>query len=79
MKVLLEACLILQEWGYCDYTLLMVGDEEQRQELEAFASSKNLDKHIKWVGQIPYKYLGAYFQAADIFVFPTYEDIWGMV
>ena len=79
LKVLLEACLILQNWGYHDYTLLIVGDGDQRQELEAFASSKNLDKHIKWVGQIPYKYLGAYFQAADIFVFPTYEDIWGMV
>jgi glycosyltransferase involved in cell wall biosynthesis len=23
--------------------------------------------------------LGAYFQQADIFVFPTFEDVWGMV
>jgi glycosyltransferase involved in cell wall biosynthesis len=79
LKVLLEACSILQNWGYHNYTLLIVGDGEQRQELEAFASSKNLGKQIRWAGQIPYKYLGAYFQAADIFVFTTYEDIWGMV
>jgi glycosyltransferase involved in cell wall biosynthesis len=79
LKSLLEACLILQNRGYDDYTLLIVGDGEQRQELEAFASSKNLDNCVKWVGKIAYGYLGAYFQASDIFVFPTYEDIWGMV
>jgi glycosyltransferase involved in cell wall biosynthesis len=79
LKVLLDACLILQNWGYNDYTLLVVGDGEQRQELEAFASSENLDNCVKWVGKIAYGCLGAYFQASDIFVFPTYEDIWGMV
>lgn len=79
VKVLLEACLILQQWGYQDYSLLMVGDGEQRQELEAFATTNNLGGRLKWIGKVPYKYLGAYFQQADIFVFPTYEDIWGMV
>lgn len=79
LKVLLEACLLLKSWGYSDYSLLVVGDGEQRQELEAFASSNNLDEQVKWIGKVQYKCLGAYFQAADVFVFPTYEDIWGMV
>lgn len=79
LKVLLEACILLKERGYQDYSLLIVGDGEQQQELEAYASSNGLDEQVKWLGQVPYQYLGAYFQGADIFVFPTYEDIWGMV
>ena len=79
LKVLLETCLLLKSWGYSDYSLLVVGDGEQRQELEAFASNNKLDEQVKWIGKVQYKCLGAYFQAADVFVFPTYEDIWGMV
>ena len=79
LKVLLEACILLKEKGYQDYTLLVVGDGEQKHELEEFASSNNLNEQVKWLGKVPYKCLGAYFQTADIFVFPTYEDIWGMV
>ncbi len=79
LKVLLEACMLLNSWGYNDYNLLVVGDGEQRQELEDFATSNNLDGRVKWMGKVKYKCLGAYFQMADVFVFPTYEDIWGMV
>lgn len=79
LKVLLEACLLLNSWGYDDYSLLVIGDGEQRQELEAFATNNNLDEQVKWMGRVQYKCLGAYFQMADVFVFPTYEDIWGMV
>lgn len=79
LKVLLEACLMLKSWGYADYSLLIVGDGEQRQELEDFAANNDLDQQVRWVGKVPYKFLGAYFQAADVFIFPTYEDIWGMV
>jgi glycosyltransferase involved in cell wall biosynthesis len=31
------------------------------------------------VGWVDYGSLGAYFKAADVFVFPTFEDVWGMV
>jgi glycosyltransferase involved in cell wall biosynthesis len=30
-------------------------------------------------GWVEYGRLGAYFQQADVFVFPTFEDVWGMV
>ena len=79
LKVLLEACSILKHQGYKDFTLLVVGDGEQRQELEDFAKSRGLDPQVKWLGRVEYRCLGQYFQAADVFVFPTYEDIWGMV
>ncbi len=79
LKVLLEACSILKQQGYQDFTLLVVGDGEQRQELEEFAKNIGLDTQVRWVGRVEYRCLGQYFQAADVFVFPTYEDIWGMV
>lgn len=79
IKALLEACSILQAQGYEHYTLLLIGIGEQRQELEAFIKDRNLEERVIWIGWVDYGCLGAYFQQADIFVFPTLEDIWGMV
>ena len=76
---LIEACSILQNQGYREYTLLIVGSGPQRQELEVFVKSHNLEDQIKWVGHIDYGHLGAYFQQSDIFVLPTLEDVWGLV
>lgn len=79
MKRLLEACILLKAKGYDNYTLLVIGDGEQRQELESFAIQQNLTDQVKWLGKVAYRCMGTYFQQADVFVFPTYEDIWGMV
>lgn len=79
LHLLLEACAILQGQGYNEYTLLVVGDGPQREELEAFSKNHNLEEQVKWIGQVNYDRLGAYFQEADVFVLPTLEDTWGMV
>jgi glycosyltransferase involved in cell wall biosynthesis len=79
LKLLLEACVLLKQQGYENYTLMVVGDGEQRPELEAFAQTSGLENQVQWIGKVPYRCLGSYFQFADVFVFPTYEDIWGMV
>lgn len=79
LKSLLEACLILKQQGYQDYTLMIVGDGEQRSELETFVQESGLEEQVSWVGKVSYRFLGAYFQFADVFVFPTHDDIWGMV
>lgn len=79
LKTLLEACVLLKQQGYENYTLMVVGDGEQRPELEAYAQVSGLEHQVQWIGKVPYRCLGAYFQFADVFVFPTYEDIWGMV
>jgi len=79
LKSLLEACSILQTQGYEDYSLVVIGTGEQREELEAFIKERHLEAYVTWVGWVEYGYLGAYFQQADVFVFPTFEDIWGMV
>ncbi len=76
---LLEACAILQEQGYSNYTLLVVGEGVQRQELEIFTKNYGIEERVQWAGWVNYSKLGAYFSNADVFVFPTLEDIWGMV
>lgn len=79
VKELLQACVCLQQQGYKNYTMLIVGDGTQRQELESFAAENNLTEQILWMGSIDYEQVGAYYQIADVFVFPTLEDVWGLV
>lgn len=79
LHALLDACNLLQEKGCHDYTVLIVGDGSQRAELEDSVKTRNLTDQVMWMGWIEYGQLGAYFRYADIFVFPTLEDVWGMV
>jgi glycosyltransferase involved in cell wall biosynthesis len=79
LKVLLEACVLLKQREYSNYTVRVIGEGEQRAELQRFVEQSGLAEQVEWLGKIEYRCLGAYFQSADVFVFPTYEDIWGMV
>lgn len=79
IKALFAACALLEEAGYTDYSLLIIGEGEQQAELKAFAQRENLSAQIIWTGWVEYQQLGECFQLTDVFVFPTYEDVWGMV
>ena len=79
LRELLNACTLLQEQGYENYTLLVLGDGPERQELEQFVQTYSLEQQVKWVGDVKYEQVGAYFKQSDVFVFPTREDVWGMV
>jgi glycosyltransferase involved in cell wall biosynthesis len=79
LQFLLQACTMLKQQGYQKYTLLIVGDGEQRGELEAYSQTQGLTDSVHWVGWGNYDRLGAYFRQADVFIFPTLEDIWGVV
>lgn len=76
---LLAACEVLQQRGVENYTVVIVGDGVQRSELEEAARSRCLSDRLVWTGWVEYGSLGSYFRHADVFVFPTLEDIWGMV
>ena len=76
---LLQACDILHAKGYKNFSLLVVGNGVQRQELKEFAIAHNLENRIEWFGHIQYKQMGNYYQFADVFIFPTLEDVWGLV
>jgi glycosyltransferase involved in cell wall biosynthesis len=79
LQHLLAACVKLQQSGYSNYTLQIVGSGSQQSELEAFCQTHGLTNIVKWVGRVDYGCLGSYFQQADVFVLPTLEDTWGMV
>ena len=79
IRVLLEACHQLKQQGRDDFTLLVIGEGEQKSDLQAFAKEKGLAAQTIWTGWVDYRQLGSYLQQADVFVFPTYEDVWGMV
>jgi glycosyltransferase involved in cell wall biosynthesis len=79
LQELLQSCLLLQRQGFQDYTVLLVGNGEQEAELKAFVQQHQLEQQVKLVGFVEYDQLAPYYQKADVFVFPTREDVWGMV
>jgi glycosyltransferase involved in cell wall biosynthesis len=78
VHLLLQACNILRQQG-CQFSLAIAGRGPQQEELQAYCHSHDLDDCVQWLGWIDYRQLGGYFQQADVFVFPSLEDIWGMV
>ncbi|MBE9166056.1 glycosyltransferase family 4 protein [Pleurocapsales cyanobacterium LEGE 06147] len=79
LHLLLQACTFLKQQGYNNYTLLIVGDGLQQEELQNYSQQNDLTDSVKWVGRVDYDSVGAYFALADVFVLPTLEDTWGMV
>jgi glycosyltransferase involved in cell wall biosynthesis len=79
IKPLIQACAKLQAAGIENFQVTVIGDGDQRSELEALTNSGPLRDRVEWLGRIPYNQLGQYFQSTDVFLFPTLEDIWGMV
>ena len=77
IRALLEACISLKQENK-DFSVMIVGDGEQRQHLENLIQEHDLSKQVFWAGWIPYNQLGGYFQNSDVFVFPSLEDVWGM-
>lgn len=78
LHLLLKACEALNRQS-SSFTLLIVGDGPERETLEKFAQDAGLSDRIKWIGWVNYESLGIYFRHADVFIFPTLEDTWGMV
>ena len=76
---LLRACNELRQRGLAGFSVVIAGDGEDRDKLRELATVLDLEKQVHWVGSIPYEELGAYYKSSDVFVFPTLEDIWGLV
>ena len=58
--------------------LLIVGDGPQRSRLQAMAQEYALD-NIHFIGHVNQQTLASCYRAADVFILPTLEDIWGFV
>jgi glycosyltransferase involved in cell wall biosynthesis len=79
LRQLLQACSLLNQSPSQNYRVLVIGDGEERAELAQLAQAEDLSDFVTWLGWVPYERLGAYFQLADALIFPTLEDVWGMV
>ncbi|MEN8444603.1 MAG: glycosyltransferase family 4 protein, partial [Cyanobacteria bacterium J06555_13] len=79
VRCLIDACKRLNDEGISNFTVLIVGDGEQRGELEALSQTYQLGNCVEWVGRVDYSDIGTYFNQSDVFVLPTLEDTWGMV
>jgi glycosyltransferase involved in cell wall biosynthesis len=73
----LEAAAILQRKGY-EFSLLLVGDGPDKQTLEHQALALGLNNVHFQPAQPQEKMLSVY-RSADLVVFPTLQDVWGVV
>jgi len=78
LPLLLQGLKELQSRGL-DARLLLVGDGPERPELEKVAARLNLGDSAQFLGYRPRSELGAFYQAADLFVFPSVSETQGLV
>lgn len=73
----LETAAILQKEGH-DFSLLLVGSGAEKNSLEALAQELGL-RHVCFYPPQPPEDMPGIYKSADYLVFPTLEDIWGLV
>ena len=78
IHLLLEACKYLRK-EKLDFTLTIVGKGPEQEYLQEYCKQVGLESYLNWVDWVTYDSLGLYFRSADVFVFPSLEDTWGMV
>ena len=71
---------LVKEWKKYpeNYGLFLIGDGKQRKEIENLIKTENI-KNVVLTGFLPREKMFKYFQAADCFLFPSKEDIYGHV
>jgi glycosyltransferase involved in cell wall biosynthesis/O-antigen/teichoic acid export membrane protein len=76
---LIDAAASLVQRGCSSFSVLIVGTGEEEGDLRERIWSHGLERIVHVAGPVAYANLGAYYRACDVFVFPTYEDTWGLV
>jgi glycosyltransferase involved in cell wall biosynthesis len=61
-----------------DAYLIIIGDGELRQFLKAKAESLDVEKRVHFIGEISYYSIPNYFSTADVFVFPSIYESFGL-
>jgi glycosyltransferase involved in cell wall biosynthesis len=74
LQHLIQACGELKKKKY-DFTLVIVGKGQYRQNLETLSVQNDLE--TKFTGYVQDVY--SYYLSSDVFVFPTLRDVWGFV
>jgi glycosyltransferase involved in cell wall biosynthesis len=79
IHLLLRACELLVQRGVDSFSVAVVGEGEEGEELRKQTALLGLEARIHWAGAINYSDLGFCYQDCDAFVLPTLEDTWAMV
>ncbi len=74
---LIEACGRLAARGVL-FSLVLVGQGPEKERLERLAKSNRLE-HFEILPNQSQRVLNTLYRAADVFVLPTLEDVWGLV
>jgi glycosyltransferase involved in cell wall biosynthesis len=74
---LLKAAAILQKEGH-EFSLLLVGNGREKAALEALVADLDL-QNVHFRRSLPPDKMPAVYRSGDILVFPTLEDVWGLV
>jgi len=74
---LLDAASILQKKGF-EFSLVLVGDGPDKNDLQKKAYTLGL-KNVHFLPAQPQENMVSVYRSADIVVFPTMQDVWGVV
>jgi glycosyltransferase involved in cell wall biosynthesis len=61
-----------------DIKLILVGDGPYKEELKVICKTLGIEKEVLFKGFIPNEELPLYYNAADIFIFPSLSESWGI-
>lgn len=76
---LLDAVVQLDETTRSQMCIWIVGDGDQRQELERRVEESGVQDTIRLIGKVPYERVASYYNQADVFVMPTLDDYRALV
>jgi glycosyltransferase involved in cell wall biosynthesis len=74
----LEAWSLLSSTQHSQAMAVIVGDGESLPELKQLAQRLGIT-NVRFAGKQPREELARYYAAADVFVFPSQVDVWGLV
>ncbi len=77
IELLLRSAARVQGGG-AEFTLLLVGDGPERAAIEQMVQELGL-RHVRFAGSQTPDRMPAIYRSADVLVFPTLEDVWGLV
>ena len=77
IELLLKAAATLQNEGK-EFSLLLVGSGPDKQALKRLAAHLNI-KHAHFESSRPPEEMPSRYRSADVLIFPTLEDVWGLV
>jgi glycosyltransferase involved in cell wall biosynthesis len=77
LQQLIESADRLRKKGYL-FSIKLLGSGHKKDELQALCSNLGLE-NIEFLGGVNPATMPAYYRGADLLLFPTLEDIWGLV